>query len=76
MIVIEFATKTLKAILHSVAFSDFLTMAKRLLDPNQEAKVRNLLGFRFKKHPRYNLPDSRISELETLVRQRASSLLN
>ena len=62
--------------LHPVAFSDFLTMAKRLLGPNQKAKVRRLLGFRFKKHPRYNLPDSRLSELETLVRQRASSLLS
>lgn len=64
------------SLLHPVAFSDFLTMAKRLLGPNQKTKVRRLFGFRFKKHPRYNLHDSRLSELETLVRQRASSLLN
>lgn len=57
-------------------YDGFLDTAKAVLTPRRREGLRRLLTFRFKKHPRYNLPPQRLKLLEALVRDRAQALLD
>lgn len=57
-------------------YDNFLPEAKAVLAPRHREGLRRLLTFRFKKHPRYNLPPQRLKLLEALVRDRAQALLD
>ena len=57
-------------------YDDFLGTAKSVLTPELREKLRHLLTFRFKKHPRYNLPAKRLRIIEKQVQKRARVLLD
>lgn len=57
-------------------YDDFLGTAKSVLTPELREKLRHLLTFRFKKHPRYNLPAKRLRMIERQVQKRARVLLD
>ena len=57
-------------------YDDFLGTAKSVLTPELREKLRHLLMFRFKKHPRYNLPVKRLRMIEKQVQKRARVLLD
>ena len=57
-------------------YDDFLGTAKSVLTPELREKLRHLLTFRFKKHPRYNLPTKRLRMIEKQVQKRARVLLD
>ncbi len=56
-------------------YDDFLGTARDALTPKLRQGLRGLLDFKFKKHPRYNLPEKRLRMVEEQVRARARKLL-
>ena len=56
-------------------YDDYVGEAKAVLTKAHKDKLRGLLNFKFKKHPRYNLPDERLKYLEKKVQERARLLL-
>ena len=56
-------------------YDDYVGEAKAVLTKAHKDKLRGLLNFKFKKHPRYNLPDDRLKYLEKKVQERARLLL-
>ncbi len=56
-------------------YDDYVGEAKTVLTKAHKDKLRGLLNFKFKKHPRYNLPDERLKYLEKKVQERARLLL-
>ena len=56
-------------------YDDFLGTAKDALTPELREKLRHLLNFKFKKHPRYNLPEKKLRMIEQQVQKRARILL-
>lgn len=42
----------------------------------QKAKLRKLIGFKFKKHSRYNLPKNRLKKIEDFLQKRLDYMLN
>ena len=56
-------------------YDDFIGEAKTVLTRNHKEKLRGLLNFKFKKHPRYNLPNKRLKYLEKQIQTRAKLLL-
>lgn len=57
-------------------YDDFITTAKSVLTQEHRQKLRGLLEFKFKKHPRYNLPSKRLKLIEKQVQIRAKELLD
>ena len=57
-------------------YDDFLGTAKSVLTPELRENLRHLLTFRFKKHPRYNLPAKRLRMIEKQVQKLARVLLD
>lgn len=57
-------------------YDDFITTAKSVLTQEHRQKLRGLLEFKFKKHPRYNLPPKRLKLIEKQVQIRAKELLD
>lgn len=57
-------------------YNDFIGLAKQLMGAKQKEKLRKLMNFKFKKHSKYNLSDTRLKVLEKLVVQQARNLLN
>lgn len=57
------------------AYDDFLGAAEAVLSQRHKAGLRKLLDFKFKKHPRYNLPAKRLRLIETQIKSRAKALL-
>lgn len=57
-------------------YDDYVKAAKQVLTPERKEALRHLLTFRFKKHPRYNLPDSRLRLIEKQIQRRAKELLD
>ena len=57
-------------------YDDFLGTAKSILTLELREKLRHLLSFRFKKHPRHNLPAKRLRMIEKQVQKRARVLLD
>lgn len=56
-------------------YDDFIGTAKNVLTPEIRSGLRKLLNFRFKKHPRYNLPPQRLKLIEKQIQERAKELL-
>ena len=56
-------------------YDDFFATAKRFMTDENREQLRKLLGFRFKRHVRYNLPSKRLKLMEEQVRKRAMRLL-
>ena len=45
------------------------------MSPELTEKVRRLVNFKFKKNPRYNLPDKRLKLIEKQIQKRVRELL-
>ena len=56
-------------------YDDFIGTAKTVLTQKHREGLRKLLGFKFKKNSRYNLPDKRLKMLEKMIQSRAKELL-
>lgn len=56
-------------------YDDFIGAAKEVLTAKHREGLRHLLGFKFNKHPRYNLSDKRLKLIENQIRERARLLL-
>lgn len=56
-------------------YDDFMEMAKRVCTLRHKDGLRKLTNFKFEKHPRYNLPPTRLKRIEEQVRARAAMLL-
>lgn len=56
-------------------YDDFIGTAKEVLTAEQREGLRHLIDFRFKKHPRYNLPQKRLKLIERQIHARAKALL-
>lgn len=69
------ALEAYAATLMPCTYDDFTGTAKKALTPELREGVRHLLGFKFKKHPRYNLPDKRLKLMEQFVQKQARVLL-
>lgn len=57
-------------------YDDFIETAKQVLTPEHREGLRKLLDFKFKKHPRYNLPNKRLRLIEKQIHNRAKILLD
>ena len=57
-------------------YDDFIGTAKTILAQKHRDGLRKLLGFKFKKNSRYNLPDKRLKMLEKMIQARAKLLLD
>lgn len=57
-------------------YDDFIATAKEVLMPEHREGLRKLLDFKFKKHPRYNLPNKRLKLIEKQIQTRAKMLLD
>ncbi len=55
-------------------YDDFAGAAKVVLTPKRKAALRKLFSFKFKKHPRYNLPTTRLCLIEKQIQSRAKEL--
>ena len=56
-------------------YDDFIGTAKDALTSKHREGLRHLMNFKFRKHSRYNLPDSRLKVIEKMIRKRAQQLL-
>ncbi|MBO4771278.1 MAG: hypothetical protein J5595_01935 [Bacteroidales bacterium] len=56
-------------------YPDFQKLAAQIITHRQRGMLQRLLDFKFKKHPHYNLPDSRLDFLSFWIRERAKALL-
>ncbi len=54
---------------------DFMLFAKEVITQKQQEKLRKLINFKFKKHPRYNLPANRLKVIEKFIQKRVQELL-
>ena len=71
--------KTLDAYVETLmpsVYDDFLGTARSVLTEKHREELRHLLTFRFKKHPRYNLPEKRLRLMEKEIQKRAGALLS
>lgn len=69
------ALEAYAATLMPCTYDDFTGTAKKALTPELREGLRHLLDFKFKKHPRYNLPDKRLKLMEQFVQKQARVLL-
>ena len=56
-------------------YDDFMGTAAQVLTAAHQKSLHKLLEFRFKRHPRYNLPPARLNMIENQIRKRARELL-
>lgn len=54
---------------------DFVETARALLYPEMRKKLQNLEGFRFERHPKYNLPEERLACLEKVINRQIRMIL-
>ena len=57
-------------------YDDFLGTARQVLREKHREALRHMLTFRFKKHPRYNLPEKRLRLIEMEIQKRSRTLLS
>lgn len=57
------------------SYQDFISYVKPLMNSRQKEKVRKLLDFHFDSHSKYKLNKKRLKQLELLIKERASILL-
>lgn len=53
-----------------------LNMAKGIMTDRQRKMLRKLIGFKFERHPLYNLPEWRLEGIEEFIQNRVKELLN
>ena len=51
-------------------------IVKEFVTEKQREKLRKMINFKFKKHPRYNLPDKRLKAIERFLQLRVQELLD
>lgn len=56
-------------------YSDFIELARELMRHPQKEKLRKIINFKFKKHPRYNWLDKRLNVIEQLIQKQIRELL-
>ncbi len=56
-------------------YSNFIELAKQLMGRSQREKLRKLVNFKFQKHSRYNLSNTRIKTIEKMIQNQVKSLL-
>lgn len=56
-------------------YDSFIDTAKKYMTSRNREQLRHLLTFRFRRHPRYNLPSEWLTLMEEQVRKRAQLLL-
>jgi len=57
---------------HGISYKDILEL---FLGKQQKAKLRKLVGFKFKRHKKYNLPEDRLQKLEAFIQRRLNYIL-
>lgn len=60
---------------NAVMYPNFIDTAKKHITKRQKDMLKRLIGFKFKKHSRYNLNDKRIKLLEKVIQIRVEELL-
>jgi hypothetical protein len=55
--------------------STFEGICHSFMTPRQAEKLRKMLNFSFKRHPKLNLPEEHLDAIEKHIRKRASQLL-
>ena len=53
----------------------FENIVREFISPRQKEKLRNMIGFRFERHPRYNLPAARLRAIEKTLQNRVQAFL-
>ena len=53
----------------------FETVCKEVIGKKQLNELRKLIGFKFKRHPYLNLPESRLASIEKHIQKRVSDLI-
>lgn len=53
----------------------FVGDARELVYPGMRKKLQNLYGFRFERHPKYNLPEERLEALEKIINRQIKLIL-
>ena len=56
-------------------YNDFIEFSKKIITDRQKEKLRKLIGFKFTKNTRYNLPQERIKIIEKQIQLRLETLL-
>jgi hypothetical protein len=56
-------------------YDDFISTAQEVLTAEHREELRRLMTFKFKRHPRYNLPSERLKKIENQIQKRARLLL-
>ena len=56
-------------------YPDFQKFAAQIITHRQKKMLSKLVGFKFRKHPHYNLSDERLDFLSFWIRERAKALL-
>ncbi len=52
------------------------TLVKEFLSDRQREQLRKLINFKFKKHPKYNLPACRLKTIEAFIQMRVQEILD
>ena len=52
------------------------TLVKEFLSDRQRVELRKLINFKFKKHPKYNLPNNRLKIIEAFIQTKVKEMLN
>lgn len=53
----------------------FVSDARDLLYPGMRRKLQNLYGFKFERHPKFNLPEERLTALEEVINRQIKLIL-
>ena len=61
---------------YPACYANFLGEARTVLRERHKKALRKLFNFRFRRHPRYNLPQKRLQLLEGQIQERAAFLLS
>lgn len=54
----------------------FETVCGEVMGPVQMAQLRRLIGFTFRRHPKLNLPEERLTAIERHLQKRVRQILN
>ena len=54
----------------------FGNIVREFVSPRQKEQLRKMIGFRFEKHPTYNLPADRLKAIEKTLQNRVQAFLN
>lgn len=66
-------SKTIGPVFEGVTYE---AIVREFITERQRAQLRMLINFKFKKHPKYNLPTERLKILEHFLQRRVEQLLS